>query len=141
MRLLLSICLSQLSGLAIAETYEVKMLNRNDSGSMVYDPPYLNVEPGDTVKFIAKKRGHNAASIDGMIPVGAEPFKGKTNEEIEVTFEVDGLYGVKCTTHFAMGMVMLVEVGEPKATMDNTPEDLPRRAAERFRTYLGHVSQ
>ena len=136
MRLLLALCITLLPGLALAETYEVRMLNRNESGSMVYDPPYLNIAPGDTVKFIATTRGHNAASIDGMIPEGGAPFKGQINEEIAVTFEVEGLYGVKCTPHFAMGMVMLIEVGVPRATPADLPENLPRRAAERFHTYL-----
>jgi pseudoazurin len=48
-----------------------------------------------------------------MIPDGAEPFKGKMNEQITVTLDKEGVYGVKCTPHYGMGMVALVVVGKP----------------------------
>jgi pseudoazurin len=48
-----------------------------------------------------------------MVPDGAEPFKSKFNQEIVVTFENEGVYGVKCAPHYAMGMVAIVQVGEP----------------------------
>lgn len=44
-----------------AEVHEVKMLNRGATGSMVYEPDYLRIAPGDSVKFIATQSGHNAA--------------------------------------------------------------------------------
>ncbi|TIP07864.1 MAG: pseudoazurin [Mesorhizobium sp.] len=56
---------------------------------------------------------HDAQSIKGMIPDGAEPFKGKTNEEITVTLTQEGVYGVKCAPHYGMGMVALIAVGKP----------------------------
>ncbi|RZJ38429.1 MAG: pseudoazurin, partial [Brevundimonas sp.] len=71
----------------------------------------LRVRAGDTVKFIATDRGHNAASITGMTPDGATPFNGRINQEIEVTLTVPGLYGYKCTPHTGMGMVGLIQVG------------------------------
>ena len=121
---------------AFAETYEVKMLNRNATGAMVYEPDYLKVAPGDRVKFVAAKKGHNAASIDGMLPAGAQPFKGQINEEIEVTLTEPGVYGVKCSPHFAMGMVMLIVVGQNDARIAELPGDLPRRARQRFEEIL-----
>lgn len=65
---------------AAAETFEVRMLNRGAAGPMVYEPDFLRVAPGDTVRFVAATSGHNAASIDGMAPGGAAPFKGRINE-------------------------------------------------------------
>ena len=56
---------------------------------------------------------YDAESIKGMIPDGAEPFKGKMNEQITVAFDKEGVYGVKCTPHYGMGMVALVVVGKP----------------------------
>ncbi|MEM6481853.1 MAG: pseudoazurin [Pseudomonadota bacterium] len=138
MRLLFTFLVVIIPSMALAETYEVQMLNRNANGSMVYDPPYLNVQPGDSVKFLATRPGHDAVSIEGMVPEGAIPIKGKLNEEITVTFDVEGLYGIKCTPHFAMGMAMLIEVGEQKATTEDLPTDLPERAAERLQAYLNH---
>lgn len=117
-----------------AETHEVKMLNRSDNGAMIYEPSFLNIAPGDTVRFIPAQPNHNAATIDGMIPAGAEPFKSKINEDFSVTLTVPGSYGIKCSPHFAMGMVMLIQVGE--AAAPDLPADLPARARERFAKIL-----
>lgn len=124
--------------LALAETYEVQMLNRNANGSMVYDPPYLNIQAGDRVKFVATRPGHNAVSIQGMIPEGAMAIKGRLNEELTVTLDVEGLYGIKCTPYFAMGMVMVIEVGAQKAKLDDIPVGLAERASARLQDYLAH---
>ncbi|NER61425.1 pseudoazurin [Pseudomonas sp. MAFF212428] len=121
---------------ALAEVHEVKMLNRGAAGSMVYEPDYLRIAPGDTVKFIATQSGHNAASVPGLLPAGAQAFKGKINQEIEQTFNVPGLYGIQCIPHLAMGMVMLIQVGAPAAEAPEVPAALPRRAVDRFNTLL-----
>jgi plastocyanin len=42
------------------------MLNRGESGTMVFEPAGLRIAPGDTVKFIATDRGHNAETVPGM---------------------------------------------------------------------------
>lgn len=60
---------------ALSDTHEVHMLNRGQSGPMVYEPAYLRLAPGDTVRFMPTQPSHNAATIDGMIPDGATPFK------------------------------------------------------------------
>jgi pseudoazurin len=128
-----------LSSAAFADTVEVQMLNRGDAGSMVFEPGYVQVQPGDTVKFIASDKSHNAASIDGMIPEGADAFKGKINEEIEVTLEVPGFYGVKCTPHFAMGMVMTIVVGDAEMPEDFLAGRLPRNAKKRFEEQISNM--
>lgn len=103
---------SLVAGQASAAAHQVRMLNVGADGTtMVFDPAFLSVRAGDTVKFIATDRGHNAASIAGMTPEGATPFNGRINEEIEVRFTTPGLYGYKCTPHTGMGMVGLIQVG------------------------------
>jgi pseudoazurin len=98
---------------AAAKEYQVKMLNKGSDGSlMVFEPAYLKVAPGDSVKFVATQKGHNAESLAGMAPAGAVPFKGKIDEEITVKFTKEGLYGYKCLPHVGMGMVGLVQVGK-----------------------------
>ncbi len=74
--------------------------------------------------------GHNAATIEGMIPANAESFKSKINDTFEVTLTEPGAYGIKCSPHYAMGMVMLIEVGDKSEV--TLPEGLPNRTAERF---------
>ena len=50
-----------------------------------------------------------------MVPDGAEAWKGRVNEEIELSLTVPGFYGYKCLPHFATGMVGLIVVeGEGK---------------------------
>lgn len=103
---------------------------------MVYEPDYLAIAPGDRVKFIATQPSHNAASLPGFLPEGAEPFKGRINEEVEVTFEVPGFYGIQCIPHLAMGMVMLIQVGERPSSEVQIPASLPTRARQRFEQIL-----
>ncbi|MES5099490.1 pseudoazurin [Agrobacterium sp. BA1120] len=117
---------------AHAETFEVKMLNRGEKGSMVFEPDFLHLNPGDKVKFIATNKSHNAATIDGMVPEGATGFKGKINEEIEVAFDHPGFYGIKCSPHYGMGMVMLIKVGETTLPESYKAINHPARAKPRF---------
>lgn len=121
-----------------AQTFEVKMLTRGAAGSMVYEPDYLRIEPGDSVRFIPGQSGHNAASVAGLLPAGATAFKGKINQEIEQVFDIPGLYGIQCTPHLAMGMVMLIQVGPTTAQPTEIPSALPKRATERFSRLLQH---
>ncbi|MFT4012271.1 MAG: pseudoazurin [Paracoccus sp. (in: a-proteobacteria)] len=138
-RAVLLACLLPLS--ALAETHEVRMLNRDDTGPMPFQPDYLVIQPGDTVKFLATDPGHNAATIAGMIPEGGKKFIGKINEEIEVTLDAPGIWGIKCSPHYTMGMVMLIQVGDSPATEADLPPDLPDAARARMVEILArHVS-
>ena len=96
---------------AAAKEVQVKMLNKGAEGLMVFEPAYVKIAPGDTVKFLATQKGHNAESIAGMAPAGGTTFKGKINQEIVVRFTASGLYGYKCLPHTGMGMVGLIQVG------------------------------
>ena len=103
---------------AFAAEHEVHMLNKGEAGNMGFEPALINIAAGDTVKFVPTDAGHNAESIKGMGPEGSEPFKGAIGKEVDVTFTVPGVYGVKCLPHFAMGMVALVVVDDPAANLD-----------------------
>jgi len=105
--------LMSVAGAAMAAEIEVKMLNKGMEGLMVFEPALVKIEPGDIVKFVATDKGHNAESIKGMLPADAAPFVGKTNEDVIVTFDKPGAYGVKCMPHYGMGMVALIVVGTP----------------------------
>lgn len=126
---------------AMAAQYEVKMLNRNATGPMVYEPEFLHLQPGDTVKFLASTNGHDAVSMKEMLPAGAEPFKGKINEEIVVTFTETGFYGIKCIPHYAMGMVMLIQVGNEDLKTLELPQGLPARASKRLQEIVSRAQQ
>ena len=111
--LMCAAALLALAGVARAAEVEVKMLDKGTEGVMVFEPALIKIAPGDTVKFIATSKGHNAESIKGMLPEGTAPFVGKINQEITVTFDTPGVYGVKCLPHYGMGMVGLIVVGTP----------------------------
>jgi len=65
------ITLAALLGLSFAAQaahYDIKMLNSNSEGSMVFEPGYLKVQPGDTVTFRAENKSHFVHSK--AIPAG-----------------------------------------------------------------------
>ncbi|SFL09788.1 pseudoazurin [Shimia haliotis] len=134
----ISLCLLLLTSpsLAAAELHEVRMLNKSASGPMSYEPGYLKIAAGDSVRFVATDKSHNVETIAKMLPEGATPFKGDLNEEIEVTFDVEGIYGLKCAPHYAMGMVMIVQVGDAPATLEDLPAKLPSRTRKRLIGYV-----
>ncbi|WP_099865068.1 pseudoazurin [Pararhizobium haloflavum] len=121
---------------AFAADHEVKMLNMGGDGQrMVFEPAYLEIEPGDTVTFVATDPSHNSEIIAGMLPEGAEGWKGRINEELSVTFDQEGVYGYKCLPHYAMGMVGVIKVGTDVANLEETravrhPGQAAKRMAE-----------
>lgn len=118
---------------ASAADFEVRMLNKGKDGPMVFEPSSLKIAKGDTVTFVPTDKSHNAETIPGLIPEGATPFKGKMNEEIKVTFDVEGAYAIKCAPHVGMGMIGLVVVGDAPANLDAIKAaKLPKKARERL---------
>jgi pseudoazurin len=136
-------CLLAFSTSAMAADYTVKMLNRgSDNHVMVFEPAFLKILPGDTVHFVPADKGHDAGSIDGMLPAGAQPFKGKLSQELSVTFQVPGLYGYRCAPHFGMGMVGLIEVGNNTANLAAARQvKLPPLAAKHMATLFDQAAQ
>lgn len=118
---------------AIAADFEVHMLNKGIAGAMVFEPAFVQVQPGDTVTFIPTDKGHNVETIKDMLPEGAEPFKSKINESFAVTFDIEGVYGVKCTPHYAMGMVGMVFVGDDLGNLEAVKAlKFPKKVSDRF---------
>jgi pseudoazurin len=119
---------------AWAVDHQVQMLNKDSEGrSMQFEPAFLKIAPGDTVTFIATSKSHNSESILTLMPDGTEPWKGKINEEITVTFDQEGFYAYKCQPHLGMGMVGLIQVGDnPEALPTDEVEKLPGRAKTRM---------
>ena len=127
---------------AAAKEYQVKMLNKGSDGSlMVFEPAYLKVAPGDSVKFLATQKGHNAESLPGMAPAGAAAFKGKIDEEFTVKFTREGVYGYKCLPHLGMGMVGVIQVGKPgnKAAVATATQKLPGLGKKKMTALLEKV--
>lgn len=118
---------------ANAADFEVHLLNKGKDGMMVFEPGLTKVAKGDTVTFVPTDKGHNVESFKELFPAGATPIKGKMNEPVKVTFDVEGAYVVKCAPHMPMGMVGLIVVGDPKSNIDAVKTaKLPKKARERI---------
>lgn len=129
-----------LAGTALAAEHEVKMLNKGEAGMMVFEPAYVRAEPGDVIRFVPTDKSHNAESIKEVLPEGVETFKSKINEEFELTVTEPGLYGIKCTPHFAMGMVALIQVGDAPANLEAAQTaKMPKKARERMDAAIAQV--
>lgn len=107
--------------------YEIQMRNQGSDGVMVFEPSVLRVQVGDSVTFKATDAGHNSASIEGMIPSGAEPWNGGMSQDITITFTEEGTYVYQCTPHLMMAMVGVITVGD----LDANFEEIETVAAEK----------
>lgn len=126
---------------AFAETFEVKLLNKGTDGAMVFEPAFVMAAVGDTINFVSPDKGHNVESINGMLPDGVEAFKSKMSEDYTLTVTAEGVYGIKCTPHFAMGMVALIQVGAP-VNLDSAAAVVQKgKAKTRFEPLFAQVTK
>ena len=110
----ITLLLGMASPAIAAEEHVVKMLNSGSGGQfMVFEPSYLEVELGDTVRFGASDPAHNAQTIPEIWPEGAATFEGEMSKDVTLKIEKPGVYGVKCLPHYPMGMIGLVVAGDP----------------------------
>jgi pseudoazurin len=126
-----------------AADHQVQMLNKDSEGrAMQFEPAFFKIAPGDTVTFVAADKGHNTESILTLMPEGAEPWKGKINEEITVTFDTEGLYAYKCQPHLGLGMIGLIQVGDAPPALDQAEvEKLPKRPEDRLIELLAQAGE
>ena len=125
---------------AAAETFEIKMLNKGEAGAMVFEPAFVAAQTGDTITFVPTSKGHNAETIKGMFPDGFEGFKSGMNKEFSVTLDQQGLYGIKCTPHYGMGMVALIQVGDAVNLETATAVKQKGKAGKRFAPLFEQVA-
>ena len=99
---------------AFAAEHVVKMRNNNGKGKfMLFEPDVVKAAVGDTVKFVPTDKGHNAETMPEIWPEGAAEVKGELNQEIVLTLDKPGIYGIKCLPHYPMGMMAMIVAGEP----------------------------
>ena len=89
------------------------MLNSGEGGQMIFEPAVIKVSKGDTIHFKASDMSHNSASIDGMVPDGANSWSGQMNMDISITLDTEGIYVYQCDPHVMMAMIGVIQVGEP----------------------------
>jgi pseudoazurin len=75
-----------------------------------------------------------------MAPEGAPTFKTVVSREETVTFDKPGLYGFKCSPHYIMGMVGLIEVGDKPENLEAAKAvQHGKLAAKRFEPLFANV--
>lgn len=126
---------------AHAENFEVRMLNKGAEGAMVFEPAFVKAAVGDTVTFISTDKGHNAENIKDMLPEGVEAFKSKMGDDYVLTLTAEGLYGIKCTPHYSMGMVALVQAGAAVNHDAVTAVALKGKAKTRFEPLFAQIAK
>lgn len=110
-----SIAVALPAPLLAATTHQVEMLSKlpNDtSKKFLFLPAVLQIQPGDTVQFVASNKGHNSVSDKNMLPAGADGWKSKISQNFEITLNAQGTYGYFCQPHKSLGMVGLILVGD-----------------------------
>jgi pseudoazurin len=130
-----------LASAAYAENFDVKMLNKGADGAMVFEPAYLKAAVGDTITFLSTDKGHNAEGIEGMLPEGVEAFKSGMGEDYVLTLTAEGVYGIKCTPHYSMGMVALIQAGAPVNLDAALAVTQKGKAKTRFEPLFAQVAQ
>ena len=101
--------------------HTIKMLNSGEGGQMIFEPAVIKVSVGDTINFKAVDMSHNSATIEGMLPAGAEAWSGQMNMDISVTLDTEGVYVYQCDPHVMMAMIGVIQVGEA-VNMDEIKE-------------------
>ncbi|MDC1164516.1 pseudoazurin [Gammaproteobacteria bacterium] len=141
----LALSLSVFGVFTSAANHEVKMLNSGVEGFMVFEPAVVKAAVGDTVTFKATDMAHNSASIEGMIPEGANAWNGAMSQDVTVTVNKEGVYVYQCTPHSMMAMVGVIQVGGSLSNMDAIQAKVASVKAgfvtnkERLDTYLGSL--
>jgi pseudoazurin len=113
MKTLILATLVSLTAPAMAAESTIEMLNSKNGENLVFSEKFTNIAKGDTVTFKASKPGHNAEFVPGGFPQGAEELHGQVGKDVAYTFNVSGIYLVRCAPHYGMGMVAVVEVDAP----------------------------
>lgn len=139
MALAVAILIGGSSASIAGDTVEIKMLNKGADRYMVFEPEIVRIKPGDSIKFVAADKGHNAVSIKELTPADAQPFRGKINEELTVALSTPGLYGFRCDPHYTLGLVGVVVVGEPTNLETAKAVKLPGKAGEVMTRLLGSL--
>jgi pseudoazurin len=138
MKNLKSVCaaaalLGALSMPALSAEHVINMLNKGTDGTaMVFEPGFVRAAVGDTVKIVPVDKGHFAVPLPGFWPKEVPEIKGKINQELVVTLDKEGIYGIKCTPHYSMGMVALIQVGAAQVTDAQKAIKLGPLAAKRM---------
>ena len=104
---------------AWAANHLVEMLDIDGQQTMIYQPEFLKIQPGDSVTFKPSHRTHYVRAIS--VPPGATKFVSKEDEEYTVTLTEPGVYFYVCPPHLMTAMIGAIQVGEGDAVRQQGP--------------------
>jgi pseudoazurin len=87
------------------------MVDTSKDGPLAFDPLFVTAKVGDTLVFTPESKGHTTQSL--LVPEGAKPWKNGYDSLTRITLEKEGIYLYGCEAHLRMGMVGVVQVGQP----------------------------
>ncbi len=100
------------------QTHELKIVKQvydinADSPDKMYQfiPDYLEINTGDSVKFLGTVGRHTVHSVRDMIPDGVKKIAIMPRQANVVLFDKPGVYGINCKLHQRHGMVSVIVVG------------------------------
>ncbi len=102
----------------------------------MFETEFVAAQVGDTVVFRAVDKGHNAQSINGMLPRGPEVVSRKVQRGGRGQLTTEGMIGVKCKPHQGMGMVMVIQVADSPVPDDFLKAKLPGKAKKTIEEIL-----
>ncbi|MBP0598075.1 pseudoazurin [Herbaspirillum sp. LeCh32-8] len=97
----------------------MQMLDQHAGSTMLFEPAYLKVAPGDSVTFRPVNRSHYVKAI--AAPTGAHKFSSAEDEPLTVKLEQPGLYVYVCPPHLMMAMIGAIQVGEGESVKPQVP--------------------
>lgn len=111
---------------------EIKEVEGHPIPEFFFEPVGLFIEPGDTIRFLARTPHHTVTSYHALqgkvrrVPEGVEPFSSPmvpVGSSWEYTFTIPGVYDVFCGPHEQYGMAMRIVVGEATGPGASPVED------------------
>jgi len=120
----------------------VEMLNKDaDGNKMVYSQEIVEIGVGQIVKWIPTSKGHNVEIV--AAPEGFEiPKKSKNSKEVEIQFDIPGIYYYWCTPHKGMGMIGLVVVEGDISNIDDIADaKVMGKSKKKLKKLIGQLKE
>ena len=85
------------------------------------------------------------AQASGQAPSSAAPWEGAMDEKITVELNTEGIYVYQCTPHLALGMIGVIQVGNPVNLQEISENITPLESQiainkERVKDYLSNIN-
>ena len=125
----------------VAPAHAVEHIVRMNAAKATFDPAYLNIQPGDTVKFvpIGKSKSVSAASV--LVPAGAFNWSSIPGKTLAAKLSREGVYIYQSNKHVTKGMVGIVQVGDASNLEQVKKVKFPGQAAQaKLGTLLAQVA-